>query len=66
MFSAALREVLLQVRVEPNCIQLHVGQSVSEPDFFVLSEGWRDLSGDQRWRLCPACAVVLLTLIEPT
>lgn len=42
-FLAALREVLPSARAEPNCIYLHVGQSMTEPDVFVLSEGWHDL-----------------------
>lgn len=42
-FLAALREVLPAARAEPNCIYLHVGQSLTEPNVFVLSEGWSDL-----------------------
>lgn len=42
-FLTALRDVLPAVRAEPNCIYLHAGQSVTEPDVFVLSEGWGDL-----------------------
>jgi quinol monooxygenase YgiN len=42
-FLTALREVLPSARAEPNCIYLHVGQSLTEPDVFVLSEGWHDL-----------------------
>src|SRR5215475_794500 len=41
-YLAALREVLPAARAEPNCIYLHVGQSMSEPGVFVLSEGWKD------------------------
>ncbi|TVT60216.1 hypothetical protein FNH05_04740 [Amycolatopsis rhizosphaerae] len=43
-FLAALREVLPPARAESNCIYLHVGQSMTEPDVFVLSEGWHDLA----------------------
>jgi quinol monooxygenase YgiN len=42
-FLAALRDILPAARAEPICIYLHVGQSVTEPDVFVLSEGWTDL-----------------------
>jgi quinol monooxygenase YgiN len=43
-FLAALREVLPAARAEPNCSYLHVGQSMTDPDVFVLSEGWHDLA----------------------
>ena len=39
---AALREVLPAARAEPNCIYLHVGQSMTDPAVFVLSEAWQD------------------------
>lgn len=42
-FLVALRDVLPAARAEPTCISLHVGRSVSEPNVFILSEGWRDL-----------------------
>jgi len=42
-YLSALREVLPAARAEPDCIYLHVGQSMNEPGVFVLSEGWRDL-----------------------
>jgi len=42
-FVAALRDVLPAARAEPACIYLHAGQSVTEPNVFILSEGWRDL-----------------------
>lgn len=42
-FLAALNEVLPPARSEPACVFLHVGQSVTDPDVFLLSEGWRDL-----------------------
>ncbi|MGH3292143.1 MAG: putative quinol monooxygenase, partial [Trebonia sp.] len=42
-FLAALRDVLPAARAEPTCIYLHAGRSVSEPNVFILSEGWRDL-----------------------
>lgn len=42
-FLAALRDVLPAARAEPACIYLHAGQSVTESNVFVLSEGWRDL-----------------------
>ena len=42
-FLAALRDVLSAARAEPTCIYLHVGESVAEPNVFVLSEGWKDL-----------------------
>ena len=41
-FLAALNEVLPQARAEPACLFLHAGQSVTDPDVFMLSEGWRD------------------------
>lgn len=43
-YLAALREVLPAARAEPSCVYLHVGQSVTEPGVFVLSEGWKDLA----------------------
>lgn len=43
-FLATLREVLPLARAEQNCIYLHVGQSMTEPDVFILSEGWHDLA----------------------
>jgi quinol monooxygenase YgiN len=43
-FLAALREVLPAARAEPDCLYLHVGESVAEPGVFVLSEGWKDLA----------------------
>lgn len=43
-FLDALRDVLPAARAEPSCIYLNVGQAVSEPDVFILSEGWRDLA----------------------
>jgi quinol monooxygenase YgiN len=42
-FLAALRDVLPAARAEPSCIYLHAGQSVTESNVFILSEGWRDL-----------------------
>lgn len=42
-FLAALRDVLPAARAEPTCIYLHAGRSVTEPNIFILSEGWRDL-----------------------
>lgn len=42
-FLVALRDVLPAARAEPTCIYLHAGRSVSEPNVFILSEGWRDL-----------------------
>jgi quinol monooxygenase YgiN len=42
-FLAALRGVLPAARAEPTCIYLHAGQSVTESNVFILSEGWRDL-----------------------
>ncbi len=42
-FLAALRDVLPAARAEPTCIYLHAGQSVTESNVFILSEGWRDL-----------------------
>jgi quinol monooxygenase YgiN len=42
-FLAALRDVLPAARAEPTCIYLHAGRSVTEPNVFILSEGWRDL-----------------------
>jgi quinol monooxygenase YgiN len=42
-FLTALREVLPAAQAEPGCIFLRVGQSMTEPDVFVLSERWRDL-----------------------
>jgi quinol monooxygenase YgiN len=41
-YLAALREALPAARAEPNCIYLHVGQSITEPGVFVLSEAWKD------------------------
>ncbi len=41
-YLAALREVLPAARASPSCIYLHVGQSMTEPGVFVLSEGWKD------------------------
>jgi len=43
-FLAALNEVLPPARAEPGCLFLHAGQSATDPDVFVLSEGWRDLA----------------------
>jgi len=42
-FLAALRDDLPAARAEPTCIYLHAGQSVTESNVFILSEGWRDL-----------------------
>lgn len=42
-FLPALRDVLSAARAEPTCIYLHAGESVAEPNVFVLSEGWQDL-----------------------
>jgi quinol monooxygenase YgiN len=42
VFLAAVRDLLPAGRAEPDCIYLHVGQSVTDPDLFVVSEGWRD------------------------
>lgn len=42
-FVAALRDVLPRARAEPTCLYLHVGQDVTDPSTFVLSEGWSDL-----------------------
>ena len=42
-FLAALRDVLPAARAEPTCVYLHVGRSVTDPNVFILSEGWRDL-----------------------
>jgi quinol monooxygenase YgiN len=42
-FLAALRDVLPAALAEPACIYLHAGQSVTESNVFILSEGWRDL-----------------------
>ncbi len=36
--------MLPAARAVPNCIYLHVGQSMTEPDVFILSEGWHDLA----------------------
>jgi quinol monooxygenase YgiN len=43
-FLAALHEVLPTARAEPGCLFLHAGQSATDPDVFVLAEGWRDLA----------------------
>jgi quinol monooxygenase YgiN len=43
-YLAALRKVLPAARAEPDCLYLHVGESVAEPGVFVLSEGWKDLA----------------------
>ena len=42
-FLAALRDVLPAARAEPTCIYVHAGRSVTDPNVFILSEGWRDL-----------------------
>lgn len=42
-FLAALREVLPHARAEATCLYLHAGQSVADPDAFMLSEGWSDI-----------------------
>lgn len=42
-FLAALRGVLPAARAEPTCIYLHAGQSVTESNVFIRSEGWSDL-----------------------
>lgn len=42
-FLAALRDVLPAALAEPACIYLHAGQSVTESNVFILSEGWRNL-----------------------
>lgn len=36
--------MLPAARAEPNRIYLHVGQSMTDPNVFVLSEGWHDLA----------------------
>ncbi|MGH3171324.1 MAG: putative quinol monooxygenase [Trebonia sp.] len=41
-YLAALREVVPAARAEPSCIYLHVGQSMTGPGVFVLSEEWKD------------------------
>jgi len=41
-FLAALRDILPAGRAEADCMYLHAGQSVTDPDVFVISEGWRD------------------------
>jgi quinol monooxygenase YgiN len=43
-FLAALREFLPQARAEAANLYLHVGQSVADPNVFVVSEGWSDLA----------------------
>jgi quinol monooxygenase YgiN len=43
-FLTALREVLPQARAEAACLYLHAGQSVADPNVFVLSEGWSDIA----------------------
>jgi quinol monooxygenase YgiN len=42
-FLAALRGVLPAARAEPTCIYLYAGQSVTDSNVFILSEGWGDL-----------------------
>lgn len=42
-FLAAFRDVLPAARAEPTCIYLHAGQSVTDSNVFILSEGWSDL-----------------------
>jgi quinol monooxygenase YgiN len=42
-FLAALRGVLPAARAEPTCIYLYAGQSVTDSNVFILSDGWGDL-----------------------
>ncbi len=51
-FVAALREVLPLARAEATCHHVNAGQSQTDPDVFVLSDGWADLVG--YWGPLPA------------
>jgi quinol monooxygenase YgiN len=43
-FLTAVREFLPQARAEATSLYLHVGQSVADPNVFVVAEGWSDLA----------------------